>query len=46
MLKLKHTGGSAGDPKLAECLYYELAHISFPVPETMVGELTYTFDVK
>lgn len=43
MSKLKHRGGSIDDPKLVECLYYELAQIQFPVREAMLGELTYTF---
>jgi len=46
MSKLKHTGGSANDPKLVECLYYELAQAQFPAPENMIGELTFTFDVR
>lgn len=47
MSKLKASGGSAaGDPKLVECMYNELAAISFPVPENMIGELTYIYDVK
>lgn len=47
MSKLKATGGTAsGDPKLVECMYNELAAISFPVPENMIGELTYIYDVK
>lgn len=46
MAKLKHTGGTANDPKLAQCMYYQLAQIQFPVPENMVGELTYTYDVR
>jgi hypothetical protein len=47
MSKLKASGGSAsGDPKLVECMYNELAAIQFPVPENMIGELTYIFDVK
>jgi hypothetical protein len=44
--KLKYTGGSANDPKLAECVYLELSQIQYPVPENMVGELAYTYDVK
>lgn len=46
MAKLKNTGGSMPDPKVAECMYLELGQIQFPVPENMVGELTYTYDVK
>lgn len=46
MAKLKHTGGSANDPKLAQCIYYQLAQIQFPVPENMIGELTYSYDVR
>jgi hypothetical protein len=46
MTKLKHTGGTANDAKLVECMYFELAQIQFPVPENMIGELTYTFDVR
>lgn len=47
MSKLKATGGTAaGDPKLVECMYNELGAISFPVPENMIGELTYIYDVK
>jgi hypothetical protein len=46
MAKLKRTGGSLGDPKLAECMYYELSQIQFPVSENMIGELTYTFDLQ
>jgi hypothetical protein len=46
MLKLKHSGGSIADAKMTECVYYELARISFPVGENMLGELTYTYDVK
>ncbi len=46
MAKLKHTGGTAKDAKLVECMYYELAQAQFPVPENMIGELTYSFDVR
>jgi hypothetical protein len=46
MAKLKNTGGSLSDPKLAACLYGELAQIQFPVPENMVGVVTFTFDVQ
>jgi len=47
MAKIRATGGSAAsDPKLVSCVYYELAQIQFPVPENMIGELTYTYDVK
>jgi hypothetical protein len=46
MARLKHTGGALKDAKLVECLYYELAQIQFPVPENMIGELTYSFDVR
>ncbi len=46
MSKLKVTGGSATDPKLVECMYNELAAIQFPVPENIIGELTYIYDVK
>ena len=46
MSTLKNTGGTINDPKLVECMYYELMQISFPVPETMIGELTYTYDVR
>lgn len=46
MAKIKQTGGSLNDPKLAQCLYYELAQIQFPVPENMIGELTYIYDVR
>ncbi len=46
MAKLKHTGGSANDPKLAECVYLALSSMQFPVPDNMVGELIYTYDVK
>jgi hypothetical protein len=46
MAKIKNAGGTAaGDEKLVTCLYYELGHIQFPIQETMVGELTYTFGV-
>lgn len=46
MAKLKVSGGTASkDDKLVRCLFYELGHIQFPVPETMMGELTYTFGV-
>lgn len=46
MAKIKHSGGSLNDAKLVECLYYELAQAQFPVPENMIGELTYIFDVR
>jgi methionine-rich copper-binding protein CopC len=46
MTKLKPAGGTANDPKLVECMYFELGQIQFPAPETMIGELTYTFDVR
>jgi hypothetical protein len=46
MTKLKHAGGSAIDSKLVECMYYELGQMQFPTKETMLGELTYTFDVR
>lgn len=46
MLKLKRTGGVVKDAKFVECVYYELAQIQFPVPENMIGELTYVFDVR
>ncbi len=46
MSKLKHSGGGANDAKLIECMYLELGQIQFPVPENMIGELVYTFDVR
>lgn len=46
MTKLRHTGGSADDPKLVECIYYELAKMQFPVSRNMLGEITYTFDAQ
>jgi hypothetical protein len=46
MSTLKNTGGSLNDPKLIECMYYELMQIQFPVKETILGELTYTYDVR
>lgn len=46
MSKLKHSGGTANDAKLIECMYLELGQIQFPVPENMIGELVYTFDVR
>jgi hypothetical protein len=46
MTKLKNTGGSAADPKLVRCMYLELAQIQFPVKENIVGEVTYTYDIR
>ena len=46
MAKLKPSGGTANDPKLVECLFMELSNMQFPVPDNMVGDLLYTFDVK
>ena len=46
MTKLKHTGGTLRDPKLVQCLYYELAAIQFPINTTMIGEINYTFEVR
>lgn len=46
MAKLKNVGGTAAsDTKMVTCVFYELGHIQFPVSETMIGELTYTFGV-
>ena len=44
--KLKRSGGSLTDPKLTECMYHVLMQAQFPVAETMIGELTYTYDVR
>lgn len=46
MTKIKHSGGTAGDPKLIRCMYLELGAIQFPVSENIVGEVTYTYDVR
>ncbi len=46
MQKIKLRGGNIRQPKFIECLYYELSHLSFPVKESMIGELEYTFDVR
>lgn len=46
MRKLTHVGGTANDPGLIRCMVLVLSQISFPVAESMLGELTYTFDVK
>lgn len=46
MNKVKNTGGTASDPKLVRCMYLELSQMQFPIKENIVGEVTYTFDVK
>lgn len=46
MTKLRHTGGTADDPKLVECVYYELAKMQFPVDRNMLGEITYSYDAQ
>ncbi len=46
MNKVKNTGGTASDPKLVRCMYLELGQMQFPIKENIVGEVTYTFDVK
>lgn len=46
MTKIKHSGGSAADPKLVRCMYLELAQIQFPIKENIVGEVTYTYDAR
>ena len=43
---LKHVGGTLGDPPLVKCLFDILAGSTIPVNNNMIGELTYTFDVK
>jgi hypothetical protein len=44
--KLKFSGGSLTAPNMVRCLFTELHNLNFPVPENMIGELTFTFDVK
>ncbi len=46
MNKVKNTGGTASDPLLVRCMYLELGQMQFPIKENIVGEVTYTFDVK
>ncbi len=46
MNKVKNTGGTASDPTLVRCMYLELGQMQFPIKENIVGEVTYTFDVK
>ena len=45
MKKIRPAGGSINDPKMVGCMVLALAQISFPAKETMIGELTYTFDI-
>jgi len=46
MRKLKPAGGTLSDPKVVECVVLALGQLSFPINETMIGELTYSFDYK
>lgn len=46
MRKISFAKGTLNDPKMIECLILELAQIQFPPKETMIGELTYTFDFQ
>lgn len=46
MSKLRHTGGSADDPQLVQCVFNELKKIQFPIEDNILGELTYTYDVQ
>jgi len=45
MKKIRPAGGTINDPKMIQCIVLALGQISFPAKETMIGELTYTFDV-
>jgi len=42
-LKVKQT--DIKDERFMECLYYKLMALSFPVKESMIGELTLTFQI-
>ena len=44
--KAKKTKGSINDGALIDCLTSELEQIPMPVQETMLGELSFQFDVK
>lgn len=44
MKKVNRTGGTLTDPTMIECLVQELSITQFPAKETMVGELTFTFE--
>jgi hypothetical protein len=46
MKKIRPAGGSINDPRMVQCIVLALGQISFPAKETMIGELTYTFDVR
>lgn len=46
MTRIKQSGGTMTDPKLIRCMYLELGAIQFPVSENIVGEVTYSFDVR
>ncbi|MEZ4743191.1 MAG: hypothetical protein R3B45_12230 [Bdellovibrionota bacterium] len=46
MKKIKFGGGSITKPKMVQCLFNELNGLSFPVPETMIGELSFEFKVR
>jgi len=46
MRKVRRTGGTIDDGELVGCLAAELEQILFSVPENMLGELGYTFDVQ
>ncbi len=44
--KLRHSGGTILDPTMTKCIYLNLAQMQFPAPQTMVGEIRYTFDFQ
>lgn len=46
LTKVKNSSGSIKDPELIRCLSLKLQSIQFSPNQSMIGELSYTFDVK
>ena len=46
MRQIHKSGGTLTDGSVSDCLVQELTQIPLPVRENMIGELTFTFDVK
>jgi hypothetical protein len=46
LTKIKNSNGSIKDPELIRCLSLKLQSIQFSPNTSMIGELSYTFDVK
>jgi hypothetical protein len=46
MQNIKFQGGSLNSKKVAECLYYTLGKMQFPITKNLDGQLTFYFNFK